>query len=176
MLKLLLTGVWVCAVTLGAVYFSVQMATRPPVTEEAKKPETETIKGEAITVPLIADGAIKGYFLSRISFIVDKEKVKDGHPPTTEVMTDELFTLLVGNQMVDIGNVSSFNVDAFREAIKTDLNKKLGEGIITTVLVEQLDYLSKDDIRSSGSGGRAPKSLKIVEGEAVPEAAPSSGH
>lgn len=27
MLKLLLTGVWVCAVTLGAVYFSVQMAT-----------------------------------------------------------------------------------------------------------------------------------------------------
>lgn len=37
MLKLLLTGVWVCAVTLGAVYFSVQMATAPAPDEAGAK-------------------------------------------------------------------------------------------------------------------------------------------
>ena len=29
MIKVIVAGIWVCAITLGAVYFSVQMATRP---------------------------------------------------------------------------------------------------------------------------------------------------
>ena len=40
MLKLLLTGLWVCLVTLGAVYFSVKAsAPPPPVDEEAARKE-----------------------------------------------------------------------------------------------------------------------------------------
>lgn len=173
MLKLLITGVWVCAVTLGTVYFSVQMATKPPVEETAKKPEMELVKGESITVPLISDGAVKGYFISRISFMMDKAKIKDIHVPTTELMTDELFSLLAGNKMVNIADVSSFDVHAFRDTIKQDMNKKLGDAFVDDVLVEQLDYLSKDDLH--GGGGKAPKPVKIVEGQPLPEA-PKSGH
>ncbi len=33
MLKLVLTGVWVCAVTLGSVYFSMQHASAPVVSD-----------------------------------------------------------------------------------------------------------------------------------------------
>lgn len=45
MLKLLLTGVWVCAVTLGAVYFSVQMATAPAPDEAGAKGQLATGQG-----------------------------------------------------------------------------------------------------------------------------------
>ncbi|MDZ7927809.1 MAG: hypothetical protein U5L46_12330 [Agrobacterium sp.] len=48
MLKLLLTGVRLCAVTLGAVYFSVQMATAPSSGDEAaKKASLQLVKGES---------------------------------------------------------------------------------------------------------------------------------
>jgi len=42
---------------------------------------------------------------------MDKEKVKGQTLPTTELMTDQLFTLLVGNKMVDIGNIPAFDVN-----------------------------------------------------------------
>lgn len=179
MVKLLLTGLWVCVVTLGAVYFSVQMAAAPaPVDEEARKKELlELVRGESITIPVISDGAISGYFLSRVSFMMDKEKIKGVKLPMTELTTDELFTLLIGNKMVDLSKPGAFELEKFRSSIKDDLNKKLGEGLVAEVLVEQLDYLSKEDIRNNASrGNKNPNpGKKIVEGVKVEEPK-SAGH
>ncbi|MGV8938443.1 MAG: flagellar basal body-associated FliL family protein [Allorhizobium sp.] len=177
MVKLLVAGLWVCLVTLGAVYFSVKMATAPAVDPEiARKAGLELVKGESITIPLIADGRVSGYFLGRISFMMNKEKSKGVALPMTELMTDELFTLLIGNKMIDIAHMGDFDVAKFRESIKEDLNKHLGEGFVEEVLIEQLDFLSKDDTRTAGEAPAKPQSkpVKIVEGETVGEAAKPS--
>jgi hypothetical protein len=180
MVKLLLTGLWVCIVTLGAVYFSVQMSAAPAaVDEEARKRELlEFVRGETITVPMIADGSITGYFIGRISFMMEKAKVKDVKLPMTELMTDQLYTLLVGNRMVDLSHPGAFDLEKFRATIKADMNQKLGDEIVAEVLVEQLDYMSKDDIRTNASkGGKAsPPVQKIVDGAAVETPAASTGH
>jgi hypothetical protein len=174
MLKLLLTGVWVCAITLGAVYFSVQMAMPPaPVSEEeARKASLALVKGEQITVPVISEGAVNGYFLTLISLNVDKTKLNLIEGPKTELMTDELITLLAGSNMINIANVSTFDADEFKKRIREGLNKKLGEEVVQEVMIEKLDYLSKADIRAQQGGGE-PHSVKIVEGEKV-EAAPAA--
>ena len=182
MVKLLLTGLWVCIVTLGAVYFSVQMSAAPaPVDEEARRKELlQLVRGESITIPMIADGAITGYFLSRVSFMMDKEKIKNTKLPITELTTDQLFTLLIGNQMVDLSKPGAFNLEKFRTSIKDNFNKKLGEGLVAEVLVEQLDYLSKEDIRNNASrGNKNPNpGKKIVEGVKIedPKASPTASH
>jgi flagellar basal body-associated protein FliL len=179
MVKLLLTGLWVCIVTLGAVYFSVQMSAAPaPVDEEARKKELlELVRGESITIPVISEGAISGYFLSRVSFMMDKEKIKGVKLPMTELTTDELFTLLIGNKMVDLSKPGAFELEKFRSTIKDDLNRRLGDGLVAEVLVEQLDYLSKEDIRNNASrGNKNPNpGKKIVEGVKVEEPK-SAGH
>ncbi|TWF53388.1 hypothetical protein [Neorhizobium alkalisoli] len=178
MLKLILTGLWVCVVTLGAVYFSVQMSAAPaPVDEEAlKKEKQELVKGESVTVPVITNGMVTGYFLGRISFMMDKEKIKDVKLPVTELTTDELFNLLVGNKMVDLSNPGNFDLEKFRSSIKDGMNKKLGDQYVAEVLVEQLDYMSKDDIRNNAAkGGKPPVPKKIVEGTPVGEAK-AEGH
>lgn len=179
MVKLILTGLWVCVVTLGAVYFSVQMSAPPPPVDEAAllKARSELVKGESINVPMLSDGAVQGYFITRISFLMDKEKVKTVKLPVTEMMTDELFTLLVGNRMVDLSQTAKFDLPAFRASIKESLNKRFGDEYVLDVLVEQLDYLSKDDIRANGerSAGKQVAPLKIVEGVKA-EAPASTGH
>jgi flagellar basal body-associated protein FliL len=176
MLKLLLTGIWVCAITLGAVYASVQMSLpSAPVDETAAKNASLTlVKGEPITIPVIGDGAINGYFLGRISLRMNKEKMAGLHLPVTELMTDELFTLLAGTSMINLAKVSTFDVEEFKKRIREGLNKKLNDEIVEDVLIEQLDYLSKDDIRSNKASNGAPASVKIVgEGPIQETAAPS---
>lgn len=178
MVKLVLTGLWVCAVTLAAVYFSVHLATAPASDPNAgKEAATELVKGETITVPIIANGEVTGYFLGRVSFMMNKDLVKDIKLPLTEMTTDELFTLLVGNKMIDIARVSSFDLGAFRDQIKKNMNERLGGDYVADVLVEQLDYLSKEEVRDTNSGGakKTVTPVKIVPGgEAQPAAA--GGH
>ncbi|MCJ8520830.1 hypothetical protein ABID21_003754 [Pseudorhizobium tarimense] len=179
MLKLLLTGLWVCLVTLGAVYFSVQMsAPPPPVDEEAAKKEAlQLVRGESLTIPVISNGMVTGYFLGRFSFMMDKEKIKGAELPMTELTTDELFTLLVGDKMIDLGNPGAFDLETFRTRIKDDMNHRLGDDMVAEVLVEQLDYLSKEDIRTNVAreGKRPIEATKIVQGITVEEPAPP-GH
>ena len=127
MLKLLLTGVWVCAVTLGAVYFSVQMATAPGDEAGEKKTNLQLVKGESITIPVINDGGVNGYFLSRISLRVDKDKMAKIELPATQLITDDLFTLLAGSSMVNIANISTFDPEAFKQRIREGLNKRLDD-------------------------------------------------
>lgn len=178
MIKLLLTGLWVCIVTLAAVYFSVQMsAPPPPVDEEAARKEAlELVRGESLTVPVISDGMITGYFLGRFSFMMDKEQIKGQNLPMTELTTDQLFTLLVGDKMIDLGNPGAFDLETFRTRIKDQLNAKLGEGMVDEVLVEQLDFISKEDIRTNVAreGKRPVAPTKIVEGVVVEEPKPAT--
>jgi len=177
--KILAVGLWVCIVTLGAVYGAISLATAPAgPSEEDQKAPLELVKGEPITIPVITDGGVSGYFLTRVSFMMDKAKIAGAELPMTELMTDELFTLLIGNKMVDLANTKGFDVAVFREKILTDLNAHLGEGFVSQVLIEQLDYVSKDVARKAADGESSGPldATVIVEGEKIEEPAASSGH
>ncbi|MBB4567294.1 hypothetical protein [Rhizobium leucaenae] len=178
MIKLVLTGLWVCAVTLASVYFSVQMATAPATNpDDAKKAQQEFVKGESINVPVIANGQVNGYFITRISFMMEKGKAGQLQMPLTELTTDELYSLLVGNKAIDISHTASFDVASFRSDIKKNMNERLGGDYVADVLVEQLDYLSKDEINNGdGAGKRTVKPVKIVQGDAAPDAEPKPAH
>ncbi|MEZ2222473.1 hypothetical protein [Rhizobium sp. RCC_161_2] len=178
MIKLVLTGLWVCVVTLASVYFSVQTATAPATSpDDAKKAQQEFVKGEAINVPVISNGQVTGYFLTRISFMMDKGKASTLQPPLAALTTDELYSLLVGNKAIDVAHVETFNVAAFRDEIKKSMNERLGGDYVGDVLVEQLDYLSKNEIGSGdGSGKRTAKPVKIVQGVSPSDAPPKPAH
>lgn len=177
MIKIVVAGVWVCVVTLAAVYFSIQMATAPAPNPADAKPETEYVKGEAINIPVITDNGINGYFITKISYMMDKGKSKDLPIPLPALTTDALFTLLVGNKMVDMSKPKDFNLETFRGDIKKGLNDRLGGEYVQSVLVEQLDFLSKDKIRAN-ENATVKKDLKpvpIVPGDKPPEDAKPAG-
>ena len=98
MIKLILVGVWICVLTLGSVYFSMQMAAAPRVDEEAaaRAAALDLVRGSQATIPVISDGAVKGYFLTRLSYTANRELAAKQPVPMGEMITDELYTLLVG--------------------------------------------------------------------------------
>ncbi len=186
MIKIILVGVWVCAVTLGTVYFSVQYASAPTTPDDGKpKVAAEYLPGELVTVPMIADGAIKGYFINKLSFNADKEKLKLIQTPLKETLTSTLFDILVGAKMIDIPNMRNFELAAFKTAIKDGVNKELGDEIILEVYVEQLEYLSKEDVKrlstkTDESSQQKPVAVVDKNGDTAHDTPPakeaSSGH
>ncbi|MGG7516296.1 hypothetical protein ACQ3G6_00230 [Allorhizobium undicola] len=177
MVKIVIAGIWACIVTLVAVYFSVQLATKPAPVETAKAPPTEVVRGEAITIPYLEDGGVKGYFLGRFSFVVEKDKAHAAPLQVSDILTDQLFTALVGNRMIDLSSPKRLDIEQFREGIRTGINKRLGDEVVQSVLIEQLDFLAKEDLREGGGKPKLKPGVKIVEGEAPPVAdAPKTGH
>ncbi len=179
MIKIVLTGVWVCAVTLAAVYFSIHLALAPASapTETAAR-DTQLVKGETVTIPMIENGGVRGYFLGRVSLLADKAKASNPAVPLKDILRDELFTLLVGDKMVDLAHTANFSLDTFRSRIKDAMNKRLGEGTVTDVLVDQLDYMNKDDVKANAisGGSKPPPVTKIVEGVKLDEVSPPPSH
>jgi xanthosine utilization system XapX-like protein len=171
MLKLVLTGVWVAAVALGAVYGSIELSkpADPGAEEAARKAVRELMAGEMVTFPVIEDGKVAGYFLTKTSLIVDKTKLPTTTLPIPALVTDELYTALVGEKLIRIHKNGDFNVAAFRERIKTAVNTRLGTDVVMDVIIEQVDYLSKEDIRNSQAQQKSTtEGEKIIE-EHIPE-------
>jgi hypothetical protein len=179
MLKLILTGVWVAIVTLGSVYFSIQMSKAPdPAEEEAKKKAVqELVKGEVVTFPVIAQGRVEGYFLTRTSFITDKTKLGEITLPIPELLTDEMYTELVGDKVIRVGENRNFDLKAFKARVREALNKKLGSEVVLDVIVEQIDYLTKEEIQNSMSkpGSTIKDGAKIVAEKAPEDIATGDG-
>lgn len=176
MIKLLITGVWICAVALGSVYFSIQTANKKQNAEPdpAMFGGLETVRGEITSIPVISGGKVEGYFLTRLSYTIDPKKAGLLTIPVPDLVTDALYTALVGEQLIDFPNMTKFNLEGFKTRIRDTINGRLGEEVFHDVIVEQIDFLSKADIRSNMRRGN----LTIKEGapldeEAKPEAAPS---
>ncbi|MCY1319129.1 hypothetical protein D9M68_387340 [compost metagenome] len=188
MLKLILTGVWVCAVTLGSVYFSMQSASAPVVTdgEAARRASEQYVPGEMITIPVIKEGSVQGYFLTKLSFSATKEGINNLRAPLRQMVTDVLYDLLVGSKFIDVADTGTFDLPTFKTTVKDGLNKKLGEEVITEVLVEQLEYLTKDDVKRVANSQNVPRQKPVpivdknghVAGDKLPEGAinASSSH
>jgi len=151
MIKLVISGVWICALSLASVYFSMQMAAGKG---EDKPPAPflgglDYVRGDVISIPVISGGIVHGYFLARHFYTADPVELASLSIPPKDLITDELYTFLVGNRVIDFPKMDNFDLDAFRKGIKEALNKRIGKEVFHDVLVEQIDYLTKKDVRAN---------------------------
>lgn len=176
MIKLIGTGVWILAITLASVYFSLTMASAPKVDTAAAEREAamEFVTGYTTTVPVIGEGGVNGYLLTKLAYKANKELAAKQVVPLPQMITDELYTLLVGKKMIDVTSTEHFDLDAFRGVVKEGLNRRFGAEVIAEVYVEQIDYITTASVEDP-----APKKgVTLLKGD-VPEAKPadkSGGH
>ncbi|AYC99677.1 hypothetical protein [Neorhizobium sp. NCHU2750] len=170
MIKLVLIGIWVCIISLGGVYAAVTLAGGGAEVASAKQEVPPTyVPGEVLSIPVISGGDVSGYFLAKVSVMVDQEKAAKTHIPMAPYITDELYTVLVGDKLIDLPKAGQIDVEGLRTRIKTDLNAKAKEELVTSVIFEQLDYISKAD--AAGKSSQRPPMKKIIAPEPAPAGA-----
>lgn len=190
MIKFVGAAIWVCIATLAAVYFSFQMSAPPP--PDGKKEATmlgglDYVKTEVISVPLIREGSIVGYFLSRLVYTVDPKEMAKLTIPAESLITDVVYAYVYSNPKLDFSKTAELDLAGFKSGVRDAINERVKYDLVKDVLIEQIDYLSKDEIRDNALRRRQVVTSKVpvmktegeghgdAHGEAAPaEAAPAS--
>ncbi|WP_011579614.1 MULTISPECIES: hypothetical protein [Chelativorans] len=151
MFKFLLAAVWISAATLAAVFYSFQAS---QARSNAAPPPPffgglDYVRTNVMSVPVVKEGGVGGYFLVRLVYTVEPERLKALSIPTDVLLIDQLHSYLYGNPQIDFSAKESVDLDALRNGIRDSINARVGEQLIHEVLVEQVDYLSKADIRDN---------------------------
>lgn len=158
MIRFAIAGFWLCAVTIAALFFSFQAAgKKPEVTAEAAPflGGLDYVKTDVLSVPLIKEGAIHGYFLARLVYTVEPEKVKALTVPAETLLTDAVYSYVFSSREIDFTEKETIDLEAFRTGLRESVNARIGSALIQDVLIEQIDYLSKAEIRDNTIRRRA---------------------
>ncbi|RRI07879.1 hypothetical protein EH240_01175 [Mesorhizobium tamadayense] len=151
MIKFIAAALWICAVTLGAVFYSFQEAGERGVGEPPKPMlgGLDYVKTDIISVPLIRDAKIDGYFLTKLVYTVEPDQIKKLSIPATALITDQVYSYLYSNPQIDFTKKDTIDLDAFRKTIRDTVNARVGVELVHDVLIDQVNFLSKDEIRDN---------------------------
>ncbi|TPL80922.1 hypothetical protein FJ950_24950 [Mesorhizobium sp. B2-3-14] len=165
MIKVIAIAVWICAATLGAVFYSFQAAGEQGVGEKPKPMlgGLDYVKTDIISVPLIHDSKIDGYFLAKLVYTVEPEQIKKLSIPAEALITDQVYTYLYANPQIDFTKEATLDLDAFRAAIRDTINTRVGATLVHEVLIDQVNFLSKDEIRDNWLRRRQDASTQATE-------------
>jgi hypothetical protein len=147
MMRLIASCAWICAVTLTAAYVGATF--KAGADQPAQKPQQleglEHKKTQPISVPMIADGVVAGYVVVQFVYLIDPQALKQLSVPPDVFITDEAFRMLYVDK-VDFNQLAKCDVSALTKALVAKVNQRLGGDIVKDVLVDQFNYVPKDEV------------------------------
>lgn len=160
MLRLLVIGIWTCAVTLASTYGAAYWKkNRGAPQAEAQVEKLEVKKVKPISVPIISEGSLKGYISAEFAYVVAASG--NGHDggghgesagatagaidPDSYVM-DEAFRRLYADNNLDFRHIEKFDLNAFTKQVTARVNERLGASIVRETLVKSFAFVPKEDI------------------------------
>ncbi|MBX3532417.1 MAG: hypothetical protein KF849_17585 [Rhizobiaceae bacterium] len=152
MIKFVVAALWIAAATLGSVYYSFNSARSH--TEE-KPPEPSLLGGldyvsmGIVTIPLMKDSLVYGYFIAKMVYTVEPAKKAKLVLPVETLLMDEIYTYLYANPQIDFAAKAELDLNNFRNGIRDAVNERVGDTMVHEVLIEQMDFLTKADIRDN---------------------------
>ena len=149
MIKLLAIGFWICAASLGSSYIVASM--RSHASETGSEEPTYFVgldykKTDSITVPIIAKDEIQGYVLARFVYTIDGEVASSLAVPPDPFILDEAFRAVYSVSGFDFEHPEQFDLTALTGSIHDNINKRFGQDLLHDVLVDQFDFLPKNEI------------------------------
>lgn len=151
MIKFVVAGLWICIATVGSIYYAFTISGRSSADEAlpAYFGGLDYVKTDVISIPVVRNSGVQGYFLARLVYTIEKSKLVKMSVPTQPMMVDQLYSYLYSNPQIDFTQAKSVDLVALKNGIRDAINARVGETLIHEVLVEQVDYLSKAEIRDN---------------------------
>ena len=157
MIKFIVAALWISIATTGALLFAFQSSQQEEIAEGGEATPfkgLDYVKGGIISVPVFDKGRVHGYFLARLVFVAEGKRLAQLKLPAEALLADYVYGHLYANPEIDFTSRDNLDIDAFRASVRAGVNERLGEELIREILVEQVDYLPKDEVGSSSV--RAP--------------------
>ncbi|WP_185983571.1 hypothetical protein [Aureimonas mangrovi] len=152
MIRTLAIAVWVLIVSLGSSYVVASVrSTEPAVEEEATYfVGLDYRRTDGISVPIIAEGQLKGYVLARFVYTIDGRTVASMAVPPDPFVVDEAFRTIYSVTGFDFERPERYDLPTLTANIRTAVNERFGRDIVREVLVEQFDFLPRNELGGEG--------------------------
>lgn len=146
MIRLVLSGLWVCVVTLAASYTAASWkADRPVAATEAGVEGLQYQTTHVISVPMIKDGSVQGYVVAQFVYTIDGATLKRLSVPPEVFLLDEAFRTIYSDANLDFEHLEKYDINKLTQNLIQQTNVRLKGEIIRDVLVQEFNYISKED-------------------------------
>lgn len=148
-MKLLVTGLWICAVTIASCYGAVTWGGGL----FAKKTEAyleglQYQKLAPINIPMIAEGRVQGYVIAVLVFTADARLMHTLPVPPNAFVVDEAFRQIYADPNLDFRKLAKYDITKRLAEVRGAVNARLGAEVVKDVLVDEMNFVPKRDVRS----------------------------
>jgi len=149
MIRLLLTGLWVCILTAGASYTAAYWKANGGqfLPKDEYLDGLEYQKTRALNVPMIENGAVQGYIVARFVYTVEAKVMHQLSVPPEPFVVDEAFRRIYADEHLDFRKLARFDLQGLAQTIKSRVNERMQADIVQDVMIDDFNYVSKEDLR-----------------------------
>ena len=143
MIKTLITAVW-CSLVLVGADFAMGYVTKMRAAKPAQSADAaafETRKCRELSVPIIRDGAVKGYVVVQLNYVVDLEAAKKLPAPPEAFVVDETFQYIYGDEKIDFAHLDRLDLGRMTETLIQKVNTRLRANVVTDMGVVEMNFL-----------------------------------
>jgi hypothetical protein len=145
MIKLLVMAIWASmAALLASSAGSHWQASRATTPQANAARNYEFHKTRVINVPIVSDGVLEGYVIAQFLYAIDAKGAETLTVSPDAFLMDHAFRTLYGDPRLDFRHLEKYDMSGLMADLKTMLNQKLGEGMISEVLIQDFSYMSKE--------------------------------
>jgi hypothetical protein len=153
MIRTLVFGLITIAATLTGVHIPAFWTTVTGVSKEQTTPTAlDVVKLDPVSVPVIRGGKIEGYVIVRAAASVSAEEAKQNRPVLSAHFGEAVFRAIYEEASLDFAHLQAFQVAHLTERMAKLANERLGRAAIAHVMLENLNYVSKFDVRLQQQG------------------------
>jgi hypothetical protein len=142
MIRLILTGVWAILITVGSGY-AFHHFRRIHENSERSGPTAvlETRKTREINIPKIRNGAIQGYAVAQLSYVVDSVVEKKAGLPSEVFVADETFRLIYDDESIDFNRLEKVDLNALARSLVKNVNVRLRAEVVKDIAFQEFTFL-----------------------------------
>ncbi len=133
-LKIILIGLAIFLVAMGASYFIMKSLMAPLMPEDDEKSQEVVLTGGLVSAgeftTNVNDVAGNHYLKVEVSLELNDKKAEESIKEFKPIIRDSILMILSSKTVADL---DIQNRDNLKQEIKTDLNKKLGKGYVKSV-------------------------------------------
>lgn len=141
MMKTLIVGSWACLITVAADFGATSLmqtranrAALPPVVA------SEVRKTKEINIPIIRDGAVKGYVVTQLSYVVDLGVEKKLATPPDAFVVDEAFRYVYGDEKIDFGHLDKLELNKMTRDLIQKINSRMKADVVTEMGILECNF------------------------------------
>jgi hypothetical protein len=148
MIKLVVSCIWICFVTAAAAYAAAMWKIdQTEVAAASAVPEkVEYKKTRPLNVPIIAKGSVAGYVVAQFGYTLVPANAAELSVPPEAFLLDEAFQALYSDDKLDFRHLEKYDVGGLTKKLVQGVNHRLSKDVIKDVLVEELNFVAKEDI------------------------------